>query len=171
MHKARKCKNLFILSLTFAILLIYVSGCEKQTADNKALFDRMIQECWNQGNIEMVDEICAPNFVYHAPGSPDIVGPDDFKQFIEVYLTAFPDAYFTIEDQIAEKDKVATRWSFTATHKGELAGIAPTGLSVAVTGTTISRFSNGKLAETWDVFDALGMWQKLGIVPPIGEGE
>ncbi len=83
--------------------------------------------------------------------------------------TAFPDIKFTIEDQIAEKDKVATRWAFTGTHKSELKGISPTGKRCATTGITISRISGGKIAEETSDCNTLVMLQQLGIVPAIGD--
>ena len=139
--------------------------------ENKALVRRVLEEVWNQGKLEVIDEIYAADFVIHTPGNPDIHGPEGFKQFVTMYRTAFPDVQFTIEDQIAEGDKVVTRWSTTATHKGELMGIPPTGLPAPTTGVSIGRCAGGKCLEDWSSWDALGMWQKLGVIPPIGQGK
>ncbi len=87
-----------------------------------------------------------------------------------MYRSAFPDLQATVEDQVAEGDKVASRFTFRGTHRGELAGIPPTGNQVEVTGIVISRIEGGKGAEDWSNYDALGMMQQLGVVPPPGQG-
>lgn len=137
--------------------------------ENKALVLRDLEEIWSQGKLEVIDEIFAADFVGHTPGSPDIHGPEDDKQYVTIYRTAFPDMQLTIEDMIAEGDKVAVRWTFTGTHKGELMGIPPTGVQVTMTGISIGRFAGGKFVEGWDYGDALGLMQQLGAVPPLGE--
>jgi len=96
-------------------------------------------------------------------------GRDEFKQLLSLYITAFPDARFTVEDQIAEGDRVASRYTFRGTHQGELMGIAPTGKQVTVTGMIINRIVNGKSEEGWLNFDALGMLQQLGAAPVPGQ--
>ena len=82
-----------------------------------------------------------------------------------MYRTAFPDMRITIEDQVAEGDKVVTRWTASGTHQGDLMGIDPTGRRATVTGITIDRISGGKVEETWTNFDAMGMMQQLGVIP------
>jgi len=91
------------------------------------------------------------------------------KQFVSMYLTAYPDTHFTIEDQIAEGDTVVTRWTARGTHKGPLMGIPPTGKQVTVTGISIGRVVNGKTVEGWSNYDTLGMMQQLGVVPAPGQ--
>lgn len=83
---------------------------------------------------------------------------------VNYYLTAFPDTHFTIDDMIAEGDRVAIRWTVRATHRGEFEGIAPTGKPVTVTGTMVARIANGKLVEGWQNFDALGLLQQIGAI-------
>jgi steroid delta-isomerase-like uncharacterized protein len=134
------------------------------TEDNKAATRRFFEEVWSQGNLTVVDELCAPNFIYHTPLGP-IHGLEGFKQFANMYRTAFPDVRVQIEDQIAEEDRVATRWVASGTHEGELMGIAPTGNRVTVAGMTIDRIANGQVVETWDNYDALGMMQQIGAIP------
>ena len=97
-------------------------------------------------------------------------GPESFKQFVSSYLSAFPDLHYTIEDQIAEGDRVVTRWTAVGTHKGELMGIPPTGQQAVVTGITINRFVGEKVVEGWNNWDGLGMMQQLGVVPAMAEG-
>jgi len=133
--------------------------------ENKAIARRIFEEVWNQGKLDVIDEIFDVNYVSHGFGELP-PGPEGFKQFVSIYRTAFPDTHFIIEDQIAEGDKVVTRWIVRATHKGELMGIPPTGKQVVVTGTGIFRISGGKVVEQWVNWDALGMMQQLGLVPP-----
>ena len=92
-------------------------------------------------------------------------GPDDVKRFMGEFQEAFPDFHTEIEDQIAEEDKVVTRWTMRGTHRGEFRGIAPTGNALEITGIGIFRFSEGKVVESWDNFDQLGMMRQLGAIP------
>jgi steroid delta-isomerase-like uncharacterized protein len=133
--------------------------------DPKKIVRLLFEEPW-KGNMDVVDEYIAPRFVGHDPAEPEpIRGPQGFKEQIEKYLAAFPDARFTIDDQFAEGDRVATRWTARGTHQGELAGISPTGKEVTVTGLTFSRFEGGKIVEDWLIWDTLGMLVQLGAVP------
>jgi steroid delta-isomerase-like uncharacterized protein len=88
-----------------------------------------------------------------------------------MYRNAFPDVQLSIEDQVAEGDKVVTRWIGRGTHQGELMGVAPTGNQVRVDGMTISRIEDGKIIEEWEIYDALGMMQQLGAIPSTEEGQ
>ena len=133
---------------------------------NKTISRRIVEETFNDGRFEVVDEIVAPTFVNHDPSTPeDVRGPDGLTQLIESYRTAFPDVRLTIEDQLAEGDLVATRWSGRGTHQGELLGIAATGKQATVTGITIDRIVDGRIVETWTNWDTLGLLQQLGVVP------
>jgi steroid delta-isomerase-like uncharacterized protein len=134
--------------------------------ENKAN-DRRFFEAWNQGNQAIVDELCAPNYVLHDPDTT-VRGVEEFKQYIASNRTAFPDGHFTIEDQIAEGNMLATRWTFRGTHQGELRGVPPTGKQVTVTGIGIYRIEGGKFEESWVNFDVLGLLQQLGVIPPMG---
>ena len=137
-----------------------------QPEENKAVTRRFLEEIFQGGNLELVDELFAPNFVLHDPSVPEEVrGLEALKQYITMYRTAYPDTHFTVEDQIAEGDEVVTRWMGQGTHQGELMGIAPTGNQVTVTGIEIDRISGGKIEETWVSYDALGMMQQLGVIP------
>jgi steroid delta-isomerase-like uncharacterized protein len=88
---------------------------------------------------------------------------------VNLYHGAFPDAQITVEDQIAEGDKVITRWTGRGTYQGEFTGVPPSGNRVETAGMTIDRFSGGKIAETWTIYDALGMMQQIGAIPSPGE--
>ena len=136
---------------------------------NKAVARRFLEEVFGQGNLAVADEIVAPDHVDHGPGTPPGLpsGPEGTKMFVTVYRNAFPDIRFTIDEQVAEGDKVVTRWTGSGTHKGELAGIPPTGKSATVTGIGVDRIVNGKIVESWGVFDQFGMLQQLGVIPAV----
>jgi steroid delta-isomerase-like uncharacterized protein len=138
------------------------------TEDNKALVRHLYEDVFNQRNLALADELCATSHVFHNPPTT-LHGREEFKQLLSLYSTAFPDARFTVEDQLAEGDRVASRYTFRGTHQGELMGIPPTGKQVTVTGMIINRIVNGKAEEGWLNFDALGMLQQLGVVPPPGQ--
>ncbi len=140
------------------------------TEENKTVVRRLFEEVWNQGKMDAVGEILATDYIFHEPVGGEVRGPEDFKQFVSMYRTAYPDLQFTIEDQIAEGDKVVTHWTSTGTHKGELMGISPTGVQVTVTGIVIGRIAGGKIVEDYCNWDTLGMLQQFGAVPPLAQG-
>ena len=117
----------------------------------------------------LIDEFF-PDCVYRGPAVGELRG-EAYKQFLTQVLAAFPDGRWTVEDQVAEGDKVATRWSFTGIHRGNLMGIAPTGNQVKTSGVMIDRIVGGKIAEEWEEYDALGMMQQLGAVPSMAKAE
>ncbi len=134
--------------------------------ENKALVRRWFEDLFNEGNLDVADEIIAPNHLGHDPTLPDLpIGPEGQKQLVNLYRSAFPDARITIEEQVAEGDTVVTRWTGRGTHQGELMGVAPTGNQVTVTGIDIAHISEGKVVETWTIYDALGMLQQIGAIP------
>ena len=137
------------------------------TEQNKMLARHLFEETWNSKNLAVLDEMVAPNFVFHN-SVQTFYGPEGFKQFAATYHTAFPEAHFSIEDVIAEGDTVVLRWTARGTHSGELLGIPPSGKQVTVSGMTITLISNGKSVESWGEFDALGMLQQIGVIPQMG---
>jgi steroid delta-isomerase-like uncharacterized protein len=133
--------------------------------DNKAIVRRSMEELFSDGKLEVAYEVFAPDYVGHDPLlTEDIRGPEGFEQFVRLYRTAFPDLKLTIEDQVADGDRVATRFTARGTHRGDLMGIAATGAKVTITGISIDRMRDGKSVETWTNYDALGMLQQLGLV-------
>ena len=133
---------------------------------NKTAVRRLFNELWNQGNLQVADELIAPTYTHHDSSSPDFgKGPESEKKRVNLYRTAFQDFRLNIEDLYAEGETVVARWSCRGVHKGELNGIAPTGKQFAITGITIARFSNGKIVEGFVNWDALGMMRQLGVVP------
>jgi steroid delta-isomerase-like uncharacterized protein len=133
--------------------------------ENKALVQRFVEEAFNKGNLDVADEVYASDFVSHESAGPSERSPEYVKQFVGMYRGAFPDGHTTVEDVIAEGDKVAYRWTFRGTHRGELLGIPPTDNQVTITGITLDRVSGGKIEEEWNHFDQLGILQQLGAAP------
>jgi steroid delta-isomerase-like uncharacterized protein len=111
---------------------------------NKALVQRYIKEAWNKGNVDVLDELYGANFNSGGYGDGGVGG---LQAAITSYRTSFPDLHFTVEEVIAEEDKVAYRWTSRGTHHGEYDGIAPTGKPMTVTGITILRIVDGKITE------------------------
>ena len=140
------------------------------TADeNKALSRRFFEEIVNAQRLEVADEIFASDHTYSDPSSPGIPnGPEGQKALIGAYIAAFPDLHHAVEEQFVDGDTVLTRWTATGTHQGSLLGIQPTGKPAKVTGVWIHRIANGKIAESKNVWDTLGMLQQLGVVPTLG---
>jgi steroid delta-isomerase-like uncharacterized protein len=137
--------------------------------DNKALVRRFVDEVQSGGNISLIDEICSPEFVNHSapPGVP--ADCEGIKIVTAMFRGAFPDSYFTVEDMIAEGDKVATRKTFHGTHEGEFMGIPPSGRSVSMGLIDVVRIDDGRVVEHWSVGDSLGLMQQLGVIPQPGQ--
>lgn len=137
---------------------------------NKDIARRFFREVWSEGKLGILDEFTDTSYVGQIGGSPEIHGIEAFKEFISSYRGAFPDLEMTVEDIVAEGDKVITRWTARGTHEGELMGIPPTGKQVTVTGITIDRYVRGKNVKSWSNWDALGMMRQLGVVPAPRQG-
>ena len=137
--------------------------------DNKALVRRFVDEVQSGGNISLIDEICSPEFVNHSapPGVP--ADCEGIKIVTAMFRGAFPDSYFTVEDMIAEGDKVATRKTFHGTHEGEFMGIPPSGRSVSMGLIDVVRIDDGRVVEHWSVGDSIGLMQQLGVIPQPGQ--
>ena len=139
------------------------------TERNKAISRRADEELFNRGNLDVADELFAADFLHHDPASAEAWrGPEGVKRYVRLVRTAFPDLHLTIEDQVAEGDKVAYRWTARGTHRGEFMGRAPTGNRVSLTGIAIARVTDGKIREIWETSDALGLMQQLGGVAGSG---
>jgi steroid delta-isomerase-like uncharacterized protein len=134
---------------------------------NKVIVRRLLEEPW-KGDLGVVDELIDPNYVGYDPSIPEpLHGPDGFKENVSTYRAAYSDARITVDDQIAEGDKVATRWTARGKHDGDLMGVAPSGKQVTVSGLTFSRLANGKVVEGYTNWDTFGMMQQLGVVPEL----
>lgn len=135
--------------------------------ENKALIRFVIEEALNKGNIDLADDFFTSDYVSHIPNAPPLPpGPGTFKEIITIWRTAFPDYHMTIEELIAEGDKVCNRFTSTGTHEAKLWGIPPTNKKMVVKGIEIHRINGGKVAETWICDDVPGIMQQLGVVPP-----
>lgn len=131
---------------------------EHNKAAARAVFD-----IWSTGEIERLDELVACDVVHHDPYDPNAAdGLGGMKRAIELNRRAFPDMRLSVEDQVAEGDKVVTRWSGQMTHLGELGEAAPTGNRVTISGITIDRFENGRIVEAWRSMDMLGVLRGIG---------
>jgi steroid delta-isomerase-like uncharacterized protein len=132
--------------------------------ENKTVARRLLEEPWT--NVDVADDLVDDRYVGHDPSLPEpLRGPQGFKDNVSMFRAAYSDAQITVEDQVAEGAKVASRWTGRGTHDGELMGIAPTGKQVAVAGLTISHLEHGRVVEEWTNWDTLGMLQQLGAVP------
>jgi steroid delta-isomerase-like uncharacterized protein len=132
---------------------------------NIATVRRMIEQVWNQRQLDLIEEFCTEDIVQHVAGYPVSTGLETLRATTAMSLNVFPDLKLTIDDGIAQGDKVAARWTMTGTQKGELFGIPATGKQVTQSGTTFYRLADAKIAELWFLADNLGMMQQLGVVP------
>ena len=135
------------------------------TEANKDLYRRWFEEVVTTGDLELADRLLADDYVLHFPGRPGPVDREGHKSLVIMFRTAFPDWIETVEDVIGEGDKVVVRVTGTGTHEGDFQGIPPTGAKVTATGIGIGRMADGKVAEAWAAYDALGLLQQLGAVP------
>ncbi len=139
------------------------------TEETKATMRRYL-DVFEQGNIELLDELLAPDYVNRTPATPDLpTGPEGVKGVVSMFRSAMPDLRVAVEDMIAEGDKVATRYTLEGTHEGELFGVPPTGRRLSIKSMTVERVSDGKIREHWRVTDNLEMMQQLGVVPEPGQ--
>jgi steroid delta-isomerase-like uncharacterized protein len=127
---------------------------------NKAQVRRVIEEIYNRGDLDVIDEVAASDLIIRI-GSEEIRGRDEIKRYVAGLRAGFPDLTLTVEDQIAEGDMVVTRWTARGTHAGEFQGIPATGRTVRVTGTDIGRIVDGRTVDCWVNMDQLGLMQQL----------
>jgi steroid delta-isomerase-like uncharacterized protein len=134
----------------------------------KEVIRRLYMEGWNERKLEVIDQLVSQS---HALSSPDVsgptTGPATYKNEIATFLAGFPDLRFTVEETICEKDRIAASWTLTGTHKGEFFGIAPTNKKISVAGITIHQIVDGKILDSQAIWDAIGLFQQLGVELPI----
>jgi steroid delta-isomerase-like uncharacterized protein len=134
-------------------------------ADPKTIVRKTLEEPW-KGNWGVIDEYIAPGYIGHDPSQPEpIRGIDGVKANLQQYIDGFAGAHIAVDEQIAEGDIVATRWTGGGTHTGEISGMPATGKDVTVSGITISRLDGGRIVEEWTNWDTLGMLVQIGAVP------
>jgi steroid delta-isomerase-like uncharacterized protein len=142
------------------------------SAANKAIVQRLYEEVWNRRKLEVIKEIISPSHALQAPNmSGSSIGPEAYKRNVLAFLAGFPDLRWSIEDTIAEKDKVVACWTISGTHKGDYLGIPATNKKVSVEGITIHNVAGGKIMDSYSNWDILGMMQQLGVVPPLGQSK
>ena len=134
--------------------------------ENKAVVCRFI-EAYNERKLHLIDDFVSPDYVDHSNN----VGREGLKQLIAMGLNAFPDWYETVEDIIAEGDKVWVRLSYAGTHKGEFMGLSPTEKKITAKAVDIYRIVDGKLAEYWNVTDNLNIFKQVGAVEVTEKGK
>ncbi|XVH33445.1 ester cyclase (plasmid) [Haloferacaceae archaeon DSL9] len=140
------------------------------TNTNKELVRRDPKEIWTEGNLDAIDEIFREDFVLHDPSSTgESKGRDDYREYVEIYREAFPDVEYEVDAVVAEGETVALRYTARGTHEGEFMGLEPTGKHVSVSGMEMYRVEDGQIVEMWTSYDALGLFQELGLLPPIEE--
>jgi steroid delta-isomerase-like uncharacterized protein len=133
--------------------------------DRKTLVRRGWEGVVNDKNLDTLEEVYAPDFVWHEPDQ-DIRGYEQGKQFYSTFFEAFPDVSITVDDVLAEGDQVVCRYTFRGTHQGETEDFGPpTGRQIVLEGITIHRFEGDKIVETWERYDNLRVLQQLGLVP------
>jgi steroid delta-isomerase-like uncharacterized protein len=137
-----------------------------QNEQNKTTARRVVEEGFNTQNLNIVDDVFTADARSHDPQQPTLPrGPEGVRQSMQGYMKAFPDAKLTIEREIAEGDYVVQHLRATGTHTGELFGIPATNKKTIVTGVITNKFKDGKIVETWSLFDQLGLMQQLGAIP------
>jgi steroid delta-isomerase-like uncharacterized protein len=139
------------------------------TEANKAIVVQLYEEIFNKGDLDLADKMIAPNAINHDPQLPPGVpsGPQGLKAAVIMLRSAYPDDHHTIEDLIAEGDKVVVRLTHSGTHQGAFLGLPPTGKHITNTSIHIFRFADGQLVEAWANRDDLGLLQQLGAIPAL----
>lgn len=145
-------------------------GLDLSAEENKELVRRFVEGFWNQGNTSVVDEMMAVDAEIHMP-TGEVVGPDGIKGFADAWRGSFPDWHFSVEELIAEGDKVADRWTGRGTHRGELRGIPPTGKRVEAPGSVYYRIVGGKIVEFRGQLDMMSLMRQLGAIPSLRQTE
>lgn len=137
---------------------------KQNPAENKNLVLRAIDEIWNKGNYDNLEEFVSGDFIIHSPNPAEVVqGVQGVKQFFIELRKSFPDIQFAVDQQVAEEDRVVTQWTARGTHKGEYKGIPGSGKQVVIKSIDVDRIANGKVVECWSNVDELGLLQQLGV--------
>jgi steroid delta-isomerase-like uncharacterized protein len=138
--------------------------------DTKVIVRRLYEDVWNKRKLEVVSDLFSPSHALHDSNfSGSSVGPEAYKIQAAMFLAAFPDLRFTVEDTVAEKDKLVASWTISGTHKGEFMGIRPTNKRMSVEGITIHYIANGKIIDSNISWDALGLMRQLGVFPALAQ--
>jgi steroid delta-isomerase-like uncharacterized protein len=142
-------------------------GENMATKENKANIRRHVEEVWNKGNLAIIPELIAPNYIIRS-GEQEYKGPEGFKQIVLLMRNAFPDLHYTIDEMVAEGDTVAVRYTATGTFKGKMGDYKPTGKKVTRIESIFHRFEGGKQVGAQVYYDSLSLYRQMGIPTPPG---
>ena len=165
----------FIIIVSLILMLCFTFSCqqegEKADIEKEAkvhAITKVIEEAWNKGNLDVLDEVCVADFVQHRTPFPDYESLDAYKEYIEGTRKAYPDLKFTIKEIIVDGDTSAILFTFQGTHEGEsmMFPIPPTGKQVTMSGCNIGHWVEGKVVEEWVFSDWFGLMKQLGLVTP-----
>jgi steroid delta-isomerase-like uncharacterized protein len=136
------------------------------SAANKKIVRRYFEEVLTAGNLALIEDLISPNYVSHYPAGYELGGgPEDVRHIVTSVRRAFPDVHFTVDDLIAEGEKVVCRWTFQGVQEADFMGIPPTGRKATVMGIAVYRVVSGQITEAWFTWDALGLMRQLGVEP------
>jgi steroid delta-isomerase-like uncharacterized protein len=135
---------------------------------NKSIVRRWVEEGWNKGDMSVVDQVYAPGYVQHEPAPETVTSSEALKQYMGAYLTAFPDLQLSVDDLVAEGDKVVWRFTSKGTQTGPFMGMPATGRTGSITGLVMFRLENSRIVEGWVNIDALGLLEQVGMIPTLG---
>ena len=135
------------------------------TEDNKAIVRRMTEVFYNQGAIERADQFFAATYVHHDPASPQVRDRAGLQEAVRTFRAGWPDLHITTDELVAEGDKVLKRWTYHATHTGNLSGLPPTGKRITMSGLELFRLADGQIVESWLGYDNLSLMKQLGVAP------
>jgi steroid delta-isomerase-like uncharacterized protein len=141
------------------------------TEDNKTVIRRWNEEIFNEKRVDRADELVTQDYEDHAAQPGQAFGLQGAKQMWAMYVAALPDLRVTMDEMVAEGDRVAARWTAEGTHQGELLGIPATGKRIRWSGISICRVAEGKMAEQFERWDRLDLMQQLGVIPARGQGK
>jgi steroid delta-isomerase-like uncharacterized protein len=158
-----------LIGMEIFVVLLFISGCtsdpESSLERNKELVRRMDEEVWNKGNLEIMDELYSPDFVWHfLPTGSETIGLDSLREQVRSHRKAFPDWTEKIKHIVAEGDLVVIHFISTGTNDGSFLGNPPTGKSIRINEMSIFRIADGKIAEQWLIPDLLSLNQQLGFI-------
>jgi len=170
MRKIGQTLRFLIPVIALVALVVFMTGAGRRKRAKEAFLAAVapVYEAWNTGNADLLDEVYAPDCLFHWPPYPDTEGLEAHKQFLAAVRSAFPDFQLTMDQAMLDGDLGLTRWTWRGTHTGEFFGLPPTGKRVVVSGCTIGQWVEGKVVEEWKYSDELGAHQQLGfkVIPP-----
>lgn len=139
--------------------------------ENRAAVQRLGEEVFNKGDLDIIDELVAPSYVDHDPAPGQEPDREGMKQFVSTLRTAFPDLQIAPGEMVAEGEYIAFNYTISGTHQGEFVGIEPTGKQVSVRAMEMVRIADGQIVERWGITDEMGLLEQLDALPPIGQEE